>query len=111
MKRPAFAPDELQRLGRALFGNQWQTPLARALGRSDRTVRRWRSGTRSPSAADWRLIQEWFVAHRVVEVLDLINDLAKKTGETPAEIIFTEPETPLEKIIVRRVQKELTLQH
>lgn len=31
----------LKRAGEALFGNQWQTPLAEALGVSDRTMRRW----------------------------------------------------------------------
>lgn len=31
--------------GEALYGNQWQCPLARDLGVSDRTVRRWVAGT------------------------------------------------------------------
>lgn len=31
-------------MGRSLFGNLWQSRLARALGRSDRTVRRWLAG-------------------------------------------------------------------
>lgn len=34
----------IKRAGEALFGNQWQTPLAEALGVSDRTMRRWVSG-------------------------------------------------------------------
>ena len=37
----------LKRAGEALYGNQWQTPLAQALGVSDRTMRRWVSGTAS----------------------------------------------------------------
>jgi len=34
----------LKRAGEALYGNQWQTPLATALNVSDRTMRRWVSG-------------------------------------------------------------------
>lgn len=34
----------LAQVGEALFGPQWQTPLAAALGVGDRTVRRWASG-------------------------------------------------------------------
>jgi len=31
--------------GEALYGHQWQTAIARDLGVSDRTVRRWVAGT------------------------------------------------------------------
>jgi len=33
--------DLLERIGQALYGDRWQRQLARALGVSDRTVRRW----------------------------------------------------------------------
>lgn len=36
--------DELKMVGRELFGNEWQTRLAEALGRDGSTVRRWVSG-------------------------------------------------------------------
>jgi hypothetical protein len=35
--------DLLARTGEALYGAQWQSPLARDLGVSDRTMRRWSS--------------------------------------------------------------------
>lgn len=35
---------QLETIGRALYGAQWQGDLARALGVSDRTIRRWFSG-------------------------------------------------------------------
>jgi transcriptional regulator with XRE-family HTH domain len=35
---------ELVQAGRLLYGTRWQTALGRALGVSDRTVRRWASG-------------------------------------------------------------------
>jgi hypothetical protein len=34
--------------GRALYGERWQTDMARDLGVSDRTVRRWAAGTENP---------------------------------------------------------------
>jgi hypothetical protein len=36
-----ISPEVLMLTGYAVFGNQWQTPLAAALGINDRTVRRW----------------------------------------------------------------------
>ena len=41
-------PDLISRVGRALYGERWQTPLARELGVADRTVRRWVSGEDMP---------------------------------------------------------------
>jgi DNA-binding transcriptional regulator YdaS (Cro superfamily) len=44
---------ELMQAGRLLYGERWQAALARALGVSDRTVRRWASGAQpipSPAA-------------------------------------------------------------
>ncbi len=41
--------EELLRLaGEALFGRQWQTPLARELGVTDRTIRNWAGGVNRP---------------------------------------------------------------
>ena len=36
----------LSAAGQALYGDRWQTPMARLLGVSDRTVRRWVAGQR-----------------------------------------------------------------
>lgn len=33
--------DILRRVGEALFGERWQTPLSRDLGVTDRTIRNW----------------------------------------------------------------------
>ena len=53
MKRPAefavISPDEFIHIGRALFGDQWQTPLAKALDRSDLSVRELAIGERPVS--------------------------------------------------------------
>ena len=39
-----MTPDLLRETGEALFGPRWQCELARALGVSDRTMRRWANG-------------------------------------------------------------------
>ena len=41
-----MTPTELRAAGRLLYGDRWQTPLARALGVNPRTVRGWFSGRR-----------------------------------------------------------------
>ena len=43
-----MTPSELRAAGRLLFGERWQTPLARALGVNPRTVRGWFSSRRPP---------------------------------------------------------------
>lgn len=40
-----MTPSDLRAAGEALFGQQWQSPLARDLGVSDRSMRRWVAGT------------------------------------------------------------------
>ena len=46
-------PLELERIGRLLYGDHWQSALARDLAVSDRTVRRWLAGTSAiPESAE-----------------------------------------------------------
>jgi hypothetical protein len=47
--------DLLERVGKALYGNRWQTQMAKALGISDRTVRRW---VLFESPIPWSLLDE-----------------------------------------------------
>lgn len=39
-----MTPDLLREAGEALYGARWQSDLARALGVTDRTMRRWLAG-------------------------------------------------------------------
>src|SRR5260370_34598720 len=41
-------------VGQALYGSRWQTELARALGVSDRTGRRWAACTEQPRVGVYR---------------------------------------------------------
>jgi len=49
-------PDLLREAGEALYGARWQSDLARDLGVSDRTVRRWAAGSFAVPAGVWGLI-------------------------------------------------------
>ncbi|AMV24228.1 hypothetical protein VT84_07515 [Gemmata sp. SH-PL17] len=42
-----MTPAELRACGEHLYGTEWQTPLARALPVSTRTIRYWLSGERT----------------------------------------------------------------
>lgn len=48
-----WGPTHLERAGMLLYGDRWQSDLARALGVGDRRVREWVSGDRRPSAGVW----------------------------------------------------------
>lgn len=45
--------EQLQRVGVALFGPSWQTPLANALGVAVRTVQRWAAGASNMPPSVW----------------------------------------------------------
>lgn len=45
--------ETLREAGEALYGPQWQTPLALALGVADRTVRRWAADEFTIPAGIW----------------------------------------------------------
>lgn len=64
----------VKRAGEALFGNQWQTPLAEALKVSDRTMRRWVSGETPVPAGVLDDIER--VAHgRVADIYAFMSEL------------------------------------
>jgi len=64
----------LQRVGEGLYGSRWQSDMARDLGVSDRTVRRWVAGADDPKPGVYldclRLVTE-----RAALLDDLIEDL------------------------------------
>jgi hypothetical protein len=64
--------------GEALYGERWQSPLARDLGVADRTVRRWVAGTSDVPAGLYvdllRLTQERAV---------VLDALAQRLREAP----------------------------
>ena len=72
---------ELEKVGVALFGKQWQSDLARALGLSDsRRIRQWLSGDRPIPAGIWpdavKLLKE-----RKILLDDVLAEIEEKSGE------------------------------
>lgn len=51
--------DRLVALGRLVFGDRWQTKLARALYCSDRAVRMWAAGDRPVPRTVEKLLLQW----------------------------------------------------
>lgn len=65
----------LARCGACLYGERWQSPLARDLGVSDRSVRAWVAGTRSIPEGVWPDLRTLLV-ERARECRGLADELA-----------------------------------
>lgn len=72
-----MTPERLAEIGRALYGPQWQTPLAAALGVADRTVRRWMAGS-APVPDGIESDLRGIIADRLAVLRDLIPPARKK---------------------------------
>lgn len=64
----------LQKVGQALYGERWQTDLARALDVSDRTVRRWVAGSDEPRPGVYVDLLR-LVVERASDLDDLVEPL------------------------------------
>lgn len=62
---PSHSADRLAEAGQLLFGDRWQSDLARALGVNDRRVREWVSRSKGPPGGIW------------IELADLLDQRAK----------------------------------
>lgn len=81
---------ELAAMGLSIYGDRWQSALARDLDMSVRHMQRLAAGSEPITegvAADIREIAARHQAHRA---LDLIADLAKEQGGMPATIALTQ---------------------
>lgn len=76
VRQAVIPPEVLTRVGRALYGDQWQMPLARDLGMSDRSLRYMAKGERGIHAgivADLVAILE----ARGLEVAAIVKELRR----------------------------------
>lgn len=71
--------DDLVEAGRLLFGERWQSDLARALGTSSRMVRYWVAGTHTRPVDLHRRLAV-LVQDRVDEMRDMIARLGRRPG-------------------------------
>jgi len=69
-----WGPEQLERAGKLLYGDRWQSDLARALGVGDRRVREWASGDRRPPAGVWADIAA-LLRQRQQEGIALLQEL------------------------------------
>jgi hypothetical protein len=70
-----MTPKRLRELGEAMFGSSWKSDVARALGRTDRLVRFWASGTRGIGVEDAKRI-EGLARERLEELKRRIEGMA-----------------------------------
>ena len=61
-----MSPALLREAGEALHGLAWMTPLAKDLGVTDRTVRRWAAGDFQIPAGVWPELRELLKARSLV---------------------------------------------
>ena len=67
--------------GKALYGERWQSPLARDLGTTDRTLRYWYAGSHpGPSDLADRLAE--LLRQRGERLQIVISDIEKLAGES-----------------------------
>lgn len=71
----------LKTVGEALYGRQWQAPLSRDLGVSDRTVRNWAADVGQPDDLSDRLLP--ILRQRGESVIHLITTLENRSAGEP----------------------------
>lgn len=69
-----WGSEQLARAGMLLYGERWQSDLARAIGVSDRSVRGWVAGERKPPAGVWADIAS-LLRQRQQEGVALLREL------------------------------------
>lgn len=69
-----MTPTNLAEIGRALYGERWQTALAADLGVADRTMRRWAAGT-SPAPPGIEAELRRLLEERGVEIGRLLAEI------------------------------------
>jgi hypothetical protein len=78
-------PDELGDVGRLLYGERWQSPLAAALGINDRTIRYWLAGTNRPEIKHVRALIALLERSRG-EASDLIVHLRERMDHAAGDV-------------------------
>ncbi|MFG0229449.1 hypothetical protein [Achromobacter sp. 413638] len=73
-----WGPEQLERAGQLLYGDRWQSDLARALGVGDRRVREWAAGDRKPAPGVWADIAA-LLRQRQAEGMALLQELDRSS--------------------------------
>jgi hypothetical protein len=86
--RPAVVIDQremLRRAGEALYGERWQSELSRAVGVSDRTMRRWVSDPCEIPGGVWNDIQDLLLT-RCVAIEKVRNEIIRVIPDAPTSM-------------------------
>jgi hypothetical protein len=77
----------LERVGLALYGPEWRSPMARELGVALRTVQRMSTGERRISPQTWRALRDLahLGAHQLSERAVFLLEFAQ--AESPGEVL------------------------
>jgi hypothetical protein len=78
-----MTPAELEIAGRLLYGARWQTSLARNVGVTNRSVRRWYAGTRKMKPESEEKIKILMARHANYIRVILASLEPEKTGKVP----------------------------
>lgn len=87
----AVDTDTLRRTGEALYGSLWQSALARDLGITDRSMRRWLAGEHAIAADALGKLQQLVIA-RKDRLSALSNELAKKSAQSRKKPLAKHPD-------------------
>lgn len=86
-----MTPTKLKTYGEFLHGRNWQSPLSRDLGVSDRTIRNWASGIYKPSDCAINAIIDIcaakYVMDKALNTSKVLNKIRYVAG-VPEEIYF-----------------------
>lgn len=80
--------EKLRAVGEAVYGDKWQSPLSRALGISDRTVRNFVSGKSQPENLSNRLLEAMELEMgKIKAAIDIINSDKLRGDDISTEMI------------------------
>lgn len=80
--------EKLRAVGEAVYGDKWQSPLSRALGISDRTVRNFVSGKSQPENLSNRLLEAMELEMgKIKAAIDIINSDKLRGDDISIEMI------------------------
>lgn len=80
--------EKLRAVGEAVYGDKWQSPLSRALGISDRTVRNFVSGKSQPENLSNRLLEAMKLEMgKIKAAIDIINSDKLRGDDFTIELI------------------------
>jgi len=83
----------LRQAGEALYGERWQSELSRAVGVSDRTMRRWVSDPYEIPGGVWNDIQQLLLS-RGVSIEKLRNEIIRAIPDAPISMKDDRPMMP-----------------